>query len=120
MTTRVATITELPHAGDGGAFKVVWTGLAGTDDGEAVELKGYYDRSIQVEGTFDGGTVTIKGSNDGTNYEGVRDPSSTALTFAAAGLKGVLEAVHQIKPVVSGGGANCSLTVTMFAVRTRR
>lgn len=115
-----ATITELQTAGLGDAYKVVWPLLAGTDTGEAVALYGYNDRSVQVEGTFDSGTVTMKGSNDSTNFEGIRDPSSTALTFAAAGLKGVLEAVVQMKPVVSGGGGSCALTVTMICARTRK
>lgn len=120
MATRAVTLTELPNAGEGEVYKAVWTGLTGSDDGEALELRGYNDRSIQVEGTFDSGTVTVKGSNDSTNYEGIRDPSSTALTFTAAGLKGVLEAVRLIKPVVSGGGGSCSLTVTMICARTKR
>lgn len=119
MATVKAVWTELPNAGEGEAWKVQWPLLAGSDDGEPITLHQYRDRSVQVEGTFDSGTVTMKGSNDGTNYEGVRDPSSTALTFTAAGLKGVLEAVRHIKPVVSGGGGSCSLTITMYLGRTR-
>lgn len=120
MSEIKATITELQNAGFGDAYKVVWPLLAGSDTGEAVELFGFNDRSVQVEGTFDSGTVTMKGSNDSTNFEGVRDPSSTALTFTTAGLKGVLEACRQMKPVVSGGGGSCSLTVTMICARTRK
>lgn len=119
LATRAGTMTELPNSGEGEAYKVVWTGLDGDDDGEPVTLIPYSDRSVQVEGTFDSGTVTIKGSNDGTNYEALRDPSSTSLTFTAAGLKGILEAVHKIKPVVTGGGGSCALTVTMYFRKTK-
>lgn len=121
MATVKAVWTELPNAGEGEAWRVQWPLLAGSDDGEAIVLNAYRDRSVQAEGTFDSGTVTMKGSNDGgTNFEGVRDPSSTALTFTAAGLKGVLEAAHKIKPVVSGGGGSCAITVTMFLGKTNR
>lgn len=127
MGVIVPIITELPRAGEGAAIKVVWTDVTTGDTGAPVEVFGYNDRSVQVEGTFSGATCTIQGSLDAVltgsavsvagNYEALRDPSSTSLTFTTAGLKGVLEMVRTIRPSVAAGAG--TLTVTMLCARTK-
>lgn len=127
MSVIVPIITELPGAGQGLAIKVVWSSVTTGDTGAPVEVFGYNDRSIQVEGTFGGATCTIQGSLDAVlggsgvltagNYEPLRDPSSTALTFTVAGLKSVLEMVRTIRPSVAGGAG--TLDITMICARTK-
>lgn len=117
MSTVNPTITDLRY-GDG--YTVKWTSMAGSDVGAPFEIYGYNDRTIQADGTFDSGTVVLQGTLDGTNYQGLRDPSSTAISFTAAGLKGVLEAVYKVRPSVSGGGGSCAITVTLFVTKARQ
>lgn len=118
MATVKPTVVELPVAGRGGpAYRVTWAAMAGSDVGEAYEIYGYNDRTVQAQGTFDSGTVVLQGTVDGTNYQGLRDPSSTAISFTAAGLKGVLEAVHKVRPSVSGGGGSCAIDLTLLVTR---
>lgn len=98
---------------DNGDFRVVtWTGLLNGDDGDAAQLVGFSDRSVQVIGTFGaGGSVTIEGSNNGTNWSALSDPQGGAITRTAAGIKAVSELTRYIRPRVTAGDGTTSLTV---------
>jgi hypothetical protein len=127
MTTVTPIITPYPTPGATNpkgellSFVVQWLAMANGQTGIPVDLDAYSIRSVQVEGTFGAaGSVSIQGSNDGTNYETLRDPSNTALTFLAAGLKGVLEMTGLIRPNVTAGDGTTALTVTLFARKTIR
>jgi hypothetical protein len=91
--------------------KASWA-LGNADTGVAIDRTDFADRSVQVEGTFGAATVTIQGSNDGTNWETLRDPQGVALSFTSAGLKQILETTLYIRPV-SSGGTGTALTVTL-------
>lgn len=115
MATKTATITDA--MGDGSAQLVTWT-LTGTDDGAPLQFGQWADRSVQVGITgdnFNAGTVVLEGSNDGVTWTTLRDPSSTALSFTAAGLKQVLEAVAYIRPRATV--AVTTVNVILFARR---
>lgn len=94
--------------------KVSWTLAAAGDDGAPVDLTDYADRSVQIQGSFGTGTVTIEGSNDGTNFQTLRDPQGATLSFTAAGLKQVLETTQFIRPKLTGGTAP-NVVITMIA-----
>lgn len=118
MATKPVTLTELPNAG-GNAWVARWT-LANGDVGEAIGMEGWSDRSVQVEGTFgSGGSCSLKGANDATLYQILRDPASSALTFTAAGLKQVLESTRVIRPECTAGDGTTSLTVSVLLTRPR-
>lgn len=110
MATITRTITEAP--GDG--YVVLWEALANNDAGQALAGYGSPDRCVQVEGTFDGATVAVEGSNDGALWHTLRDPTGVALSFTEAGLKGVLEVPRYVRPSVSGGGVSTDIDVTLF------
>lgn len=104
--------------------KVTWAGLANGDigvDRDGTSGKGhrsaeYADRSIQVKGTFGtGGTLTIQGSNDGgTTWATLKDAFGTALAVTAAGIYQVTELAEMIRPNVTAGDGNTSLTCILF------
>ena len=95
------------------AFSIQWTLPAVNDDGSPVESP-LADRSVQVTATFSGSTVTIQGSNDGTNCETITDPLGSALTFTGAGLKQILQYTKFIRPIATGGtGTNFVVTLVM-------
>lgn len=106
----------------GHAFFVQWPNMSTGDVGQVWTSPVAADRSVQVEGTFGGATVTIQGSNEfdltdhqvlsSANFETLRDPASANLTFAAAGLKQVLETTLGIRPSVAAG-AGSGLNVSM-------
>lgn len=114
--TRSLTLTDVRN---GEALIASWTALDGDDDGTALDVPAGYDvRSIQVTGTFDSGSVALHGSNDGSNYAALAAiAAGSAIAITAAGIKNVADATRYVKPVVSSGGASCSLTVTLFLKR---
>lgn len=100
---------------------ISWTPLNTTDDtGGAVDLIGYSDRSIQFTGTFGAnGAIRIEGSNDGTNYKVLTDPQGNDISKTAAALEAITEITRFIRPFVSAGDANTSLTATLLVKLSR-
>ena len=97
-----------------------WTGLLNGDDGAGGPHVGSGDRTVQVFGTLGvGGTIIFEGSLDGgTNWFPLRDPSSTAISFTAAGGRAILENVALVRPRVTGGDGTTSLTAILMTRRT--
>lgn len=87
------------------------TGLLNGDQSAANLQVNSGDRTVQVTGTFGaGGTCIVEGSLDGTNWFQLRDPSSTLISFTAAGLKSVLEYTTHIRFNVTAGDGTTNLT----------
>lgn len=96
----------------------VWTGLLNGDTGAPLILGIYGDVSVQISGTFGtGGSVTLQGSNDGTNWIALTDPQGNAITKTAASIEQFLERTRYIRPSVTAGDGTTSLTVTVWAAR---
>jgi hypothetical protein len=69
--------------------------------------------TMTVSGTFGGATVTLHGSNDGTNFVLLKDAASAALSVATTGAGHVIPTGFRFyKPVVTGGTAD-SLAITL-------
>lgn len=99
------------------------TGLLNGDDSLSIQDSASGDRTVQVTGTFGvGGTIIVEGSCDAgntpTNWFQLKDPSSTAISFTAAGLKAVLENVPHLRVRVTGGDGTTSLTANI-AIRRK-
>ena len=103
--------------GDQTMSVVTWTGITSTSTCEAVKLAHWADRSVQLEGSFSSGTITITGSNSGNAYATLHDMFSNSLEFTAAGLSQICEVTGYVKPAISGGGAGTSITITMLCRR---
>ena len=114
MATRTPTRTEPTN----NSMLHTWTGMLNGDDGSVEAMMSTGDRCVQVLGTFGvGGTVVVEGSLDGANWFQLRDPSSTLLSFTAAGGKAVLEAVTHCRPRITAGDGTTSLSIL---ISTRR
>jgi hypothetical protein len=84
-----------------GVIRTSWT-LTGTETGDAETSPQYPEKSVQVKGTFAGGTVLIEGSNDGgTTYFTLTDPQGNPLAFTAAGGERITENVTKVRPRAS-------------------
>jgi hypothetical protein len=93
-----------------------WSSLAGatSDFGTALQLPHLTDRSVQVQcSAFNGTTVYIEGSNDGTNYHTLTDQFGDPLEFTANGLRAITEPVAYIRPRCNAGTGE-SIVVTLF------
>lgn len=98
-----------------------WT-LTGTDTGVLSTTGPTYvsnpqgtDRSVQVTGTFAGGTVLIEGSHDGVTWFTLNDMAGSSLAFTAAGLRQVQEITRYVRPRASV--AVTSVVVILVAKR---
>lgn len=99
-----------------------WAALTlanGTGDGAGYAGSG--QRTIQVTGTFGaGGTCIVEGTLDNANWFQLNDPAGTALSFTAAGLKGIREDVIAVRPRVTAGDGTTSLAAVMTVRRNFR
>lgn len=111
MTTVAATL-DYP-AGDRRIVRITWADMKNGDTGSPVTLTNWADRTVQVTGTFgSGGSVTVKGSNDATNFVAMTDPQGSALTFSSAGMKLCTEVPLTWRPEVTAGDETTALTIT--------
>lgn len=104
------------------AVSVQWPSIfQGDTCEEYAGFSDYSDRSVQVEGTFGtGASIAVSGTNDGTNYQPLTDPTGTAITAGTGKIRQILEYVWKMKPIISGGDGGTSITVTIIAKRIRR
>jgi hypothetical protein len=118
----MATIT--PTKQDVAQTVAIWTWAALTaanDTGVALgkNFMDFVDRSVQIAGTFDGATVILEGSNDGTNYRPLTDPQGNDISKTSASLEQITESVLHARPRLTGAGGSTSITVTIAARKTR-
>ncbi len=115
MATIKPTVTgDQIMTADKSVLLVVWTGVTSADDFGPIEFPDYPDRCVQVGGTFDGSTVIVQGSNDGSAWAGLNHIQGSAITGTSAYLKQIAETPRYTRPSASGGGGSQSLTVTMI------
>ena len=119
MATVPYTHTDDVGTMDGSVSVYGWTPLTTTNaDGAPVGAVTFADRCVQVSGTFGAaGSVSIQGSNDGSNWAVLNNAQGTAATFTAAGIKQIVELPRYVRPFVTAGDGTTSLTVTMVARR---
>jgi hypothetical protein len=99
---------------------VSWGPMAANDTGQPLDLVGFADRSIQVEGTFGGGTLELQGSNDLVNFRVLHDPYSNPLDYLSARIDHLTEIPVLMRPAVLAGDGTTALFVTMYIRRTDR
>lgn len=71
--------------------------------------------TFQAFGTFDGATLVLQGSNDGTNFVTLNDTSGTAISLTAAGYAEVSTAFAYVRPSTSGGGGSQDIDCILVA-----
>jgi hypothetical protein len=116
-TPSIVSPTGAPY----GYYVATYGPMANGDVGIPVPMDttNYSDISAQVTGTFGtGGSVAIEGSNDKVNWAALRDPSHTTIAITSAAIQAVLENTIQVRPHVTAGDGNTSLTVTLMYRRT--
>lgn len=125
MTIQTPTFTKIRGVNGGvDGIRCTWSAAAPGDTFQAVSLPEWADKSIQVEGTFGGGTIVLNGSNDSTtgsdgNFRGLNDAFGNAISITSAAIKQVTESTVWVAPALTGG-AGSAIVVTMFFRRVMR
>jgi hypothetical protein len=115
MATINFSVFEIQTRGDR-AHLITWASLGNNDVGQALGMVGSTKRTVQLVGTFAGGSkVTIEGSNDGVNYSFLTDEHGNKLEFKGNGISTVSELTAWIRPAATGDPA---ATVTMLLRKT--
>lgn len=118
MATVSGTVAPTLKSVDGSLLSFSWTPMLNGDVGTQAEFGEFADRSVQFTGTFgSGGSASLEGSNDGTNWFILTQPGGTAATKTAAGLVAIVELTQFIRPHVTAGDGTTSLTAIVFARR---
>ena len=127
----VITITAVTGGSGTNGFAVVSsattitttdTNMAGGDEadvGEAMRFPEWFDRTIQVTGTFgSGGSARWEGSNDGgNNYIVLTDPQGVALNVTTASIVQITEMTEFARPRITAGDETTDLTIAILARR---
>lgn len=93
-----------------------WAGMDSSDTGAHADLGAYTDKTVTVTGTFGAaGSVTIEGSNDGTNFFTMNDYLGTDATFTSAGMMLLMENPRYIRARTTAGDGTTNLTVKISA-----
>jgi hypothetical protein len=95
---------RLTHAYDGQTVIYKWT-LAPGDTATSVFTPVKADKTLTVEGTFGGATVTLRGTCNpsGATLDVLHDPFQNLLSFTARGTAAVMENTYQVAPALTGG-----------------
>jgi len=125
----MATIAVLTkNTGEGlpkGVISGTWETLAASGTpGAAFEAPNYPDKTITVNGTFDGVTVTIQGSNalpTASQWHTLHDQSDNDLTFAVAGASVIVDNPIYIRPNITTAtaGHTSDLDIIVVCRRTK-
>jgi hypothetical protein len=92
-----------------------WLLTTADHTGEAGNNPGASDRTIQVYGTWGGASLTVEGSNDGTNWATLHDPTGEELVFTTDGIAVILENPLYIRPRLSVVGAGASVNAKLLS-----
>jgi len=99
-------------------IKVAWLAVPNGNTGQPVSLPGYFLESVHINGTFGaGGSVSLKGSNDATEYLVLTDPQANALTKTAAAIEAVLENCIHFRPEVTAGDGTTAININAYFSR---
>jgi len=111
----MATINETrSNGGAVGTEIITWTPITEADVGRGVLVNGSSGAvgAMQINGTVGSATITLQGSNDGSNFYAITDPAGNDVALSAAGIVDFSTAAAYIRPATSGGSSS-SLTVTI-------
>lgn len=104
----------------GGVPVVIWSGLLNGDDGSPIQLSAFSEKTWQAVGTFGAsGTVTIEGSNDGTNWANISTrQGTTPLTLTSTTqINTSQDRPVWIRPRVTAGDGTTNVTVSVACHR---
>src|SRR5690606_22699135 len=87
--------------------------LTASGNGVGAEFARWPDKSVTVTGTFGGGTVTLEGSNDGSNWVALKNHANTPISLTDEGIESVLEHTRYVRPVLTGA-TSPDLTITVM------
>ena len=118
-----ATVTSQIGRADNSVVSYTWLLTTGDPTGDAAQIPEWADQTWQfgtATDTLGGATGAAQGSNTDVDadYQTLSNAAgATPATFAAFGLKTVIENPRFVRPKLTAIGAGASITVTLIARR---
>jgi len=102
------TIAKIP--------RVIWEACATGDTINSLPISEQWGlaASVQASGTFDGATVVMQHSNDGTNWFTAKDLQGNDISLTADGIAEFSLSSAYIRPAISGGGTDDVDVIVVF------
>lgn len=120
MPASTPTVNGNISPGDGSVILVTWTLTTADPDGGFFEWPQWADRCTQAVGTWGGATLTMQGSNNGTDAFSMSNAAGgTAATFTVDGGKTLIEAPRFVRPKLTTVGVGATVVVTLLARRQK-
>jgi hypothetical protein len=113
MSNITPTLTRPSEATSRDIWLATWETMGNADTGLPVSMAGSSDRSVQMTGSFGGATVVLEGSNDGSNWYTLNDPTGTPISRTSGGLKQIVELTRYVR-ARSSGGTGTDVDVTLL------
>lgn len=110
MATRTPTFATV----SAGCATIAWTPLTESDTCTGALIPGSNGAvgAMMVTGTFGGATITLQGSNDGSNYYNITDPAGNTVNLSSAGIKEFSTGAVYVRAGTASGSSS-SVTVTL-------
>lgn len=119
MATVTPTLSKVGDQDDS-AVLLSWALTSTNTDGAPLEWTQWADRCFTAFGTWGAATLTIQGSNDGTNWFALSNAAgATAATFTADGGKSIIELPRYVRPNLTTPGSGAAVTVQMLGRRAQ-
>jgi thiamine pyrophosphate-dependent acetolactate synthase large subunit-like protein len=104
--------------GDGSTQMFTWALTTANSDGAPLEWASFSDRTFMAVGTWGGATMTVEGSNDGTNWVPLSDAAgATDATAAANKAITVVELTRYVRPNLTTPGTGAVVTASIVMRR---
>lgn len=96
---------------------ISWKLLLLGDTGEAVNIGRYADRTVQVTGTFSGGSsIQLQGSPDGVTWGRLHDAQGVLISITDNNAVVIGDNPVFLRPIVISGDGSTSLNIWIAAV----
>jgi hypothetical protein len=120
MATVNPTISQFAD-NDQTTILAIWNLTTADADGLPFEWFQWADLCWQAVGTWGGATLTIQGSNDGTNWFSLSNAAGgSAATFTTDGGKTTIERPRYVRPNLTTPGSGATVAVTLAARRAQQ
>jgi hypothetical protein len=118
MSSVTPTFNNTVEMEDRSVLLPTWALATANPDGLPLNKPSYTQMTWTAQGTWGGATLTLQGSNDGTNWFPLtKFASSTAATFTADGIVTTNEAPLYVRPNLTVAGAGATINVVLVAIR---
>lgn len=110
------TVTEQSHPHRGTVRIYEWN-IEDGETGDPIVVPVHADVTVQMSGTFDGGTVTLQGALDSGSspvWATLTDPAGNDVSLTAAGIRTVMENTYKLRPTETGGGTSLAVKIVVM------